>query len=366
MFAPAAWEPSVEQARLTAGAPRVGAEHIQRWLMASGKSLVTLASTLFGLLILTFIVGHALPIDPVLAVVGERASPAAYAQAKVAMGLDKPLLTQFGTYFLHVLHGDLGTSVATGHPVIQDLATFFPATIELATASMALGIVLGVPAGILSAVYRNRLPDYLIRVGGVISYSMPVFWLGLMALTLFYADLGWTSGPGRLDTAFRFLIEPITGSVLIDSLLSGSMDAFLNATSHLVLPAGVLGLHTASYLARMARSFMIEALAGEYIIAARMKGLSEFNVVCRHALANMSLPLITTIALAYLYSLEGAVMVETVFAWPGIGMYVTQSLFSADLPAVLGSTTFIGICFVFFNTAVDALSPRLDPRTSKA
>lgn len=259
----------------------------------------------------------------------------------------------------------LGTSVVSGQPVLKDLARFFPATFELATAAMLLGAVIGIPAGVLAAVHRDRWPDVLVRVIGLAGYSAPVFWLGIVGLVVFYVSPGWVGGPGRLDSLYEYSIEPRTGLALVDTLLAGNFDAFANAVSHLVLPASVLGWQTAAYLSRMTRGLMIDELNSEYILAARMKGLKPWRIVWRHAFTNVRVPLLTSAALAYAYLLEGAVVTETVFAWPGIGLYITQSLFSADLPAVLGATTLIGLLFLLLNRFVDWLYPRLDPRIKR-
>jgi peptide/nickel transport system permease protein len=318
--------------------------------------------TLLGLLLLTFFIGRALPIDPVLAVVGEHASREVYEHARVAMGLDQPLTVQFWRYLERVIHADFGSSVVSGQPVLHDLARFFPATLELATVAMLLGALIGIPAGVAAAVYRDRWPDILVRLAGLAGFSAPVFWLGIVGLLVFYVSLGWVGGPGRLDTLYEYSIDPVTGLALLDTLLAGNFEAFANALGHLVLPASVLGGHTAAYLSRMTRGLMIDELNSEYILAAKMKGLSARRIVWRHAFINLRVPLLTSVALAYAYLLEGAVVAETVFAWPGIGLYITQSLFSADLPAVLGATTLIGLLFLLLNRLVDWLYPRLDPR----
>lgn len=332
------------------------------WAGRFSGTALSLASALFGLLLLTFFIGRALPIDPVLAVVGEHASSEVYEQARLAMGLDQPLVVQFGRYLGRVMQGDLGTWVVSGQPVLHDLARFFPATFELATVAMILGALIGIPAGVLAAVQRDRWPDLLVRTIGLAGYSAPVFWLAIVGLVVFYVGLGWVGGPGRLDTVYEYSIDARTGLVLLDTLLAGNGDAFANALSHLVLPASVLGWHTAAYLSRMTRGLMIDELNSEYVLAARMKGLGAWRIVWRHAFTNVRVPLLTSAALAYAYLLEGAVVTETVFAWPGIGLYITQSLFSADLPAVLGATTLIGLLFLLLNRFVDWLYPRLDPR----
>jgi len=197
----------------------------------------------------------------------------------------------------------------------------------------------------------------------LLGYSTPVFWLGLIGLLIFYAQLGWSGGPGRIDTAYRYSVEEWSGLMLVDTLYSGDWDAFRSALSHIALPALLLGYFSLAYIARMTRGFMIEELSKEYVTTARLKGASEADVLWRHALPNVLVPVITVVALAYAQLLEGTVLTETVFAWPGLGLYITNSLFSADMPAVLGGTLVVGICFVFLNKVSEILYPLLDPRT---
>jgi peptide/nickel transport system permease protein len=278
------------------------------------------------------------------------------------MGLDQPLWRQFFLYISDVVQGDFGNSVLSGQPVLTDIARFFPATLELATAATLLGVCLGVPLGVLAAVRHGRWQDQFIRIVALAGYSVPVFWLGLVGLLLFYAKLDWVAGPGRIDVAYEYSIEPVTGLMLVDTLLANDTDAFFDALSHLILPAAVLGYFSLAYITRMTRSLMLAELSQEYIIAARVKGLSERRVIWRHAVGNIMVPLITTIALSYAYLLEGAVLTETVFAWPGLGLYITQSLFSADLTAVLGATIVIGLVFIGLNLLSDLLYTLVDPR----
>jgi len=324
--------------------------------------LAAVAFTLFGLIVATFLIGRVVPIDPVLTLVGERASAAAYEAARAELGLDRPLYEQFGRYLLGVLRGELGTSTLTAQPVLADIGRVFPATIELATPATVIGVGLGVPLSVLAASRRNRWPDHAVRVLGLLGYSVPVFWLGMMGLLLFYAKLGWVGGPGRLDIAYEGLLDPVTGFLLIDSLIAGDLELFGNALAHIVLPAGVLGYFSLAYVSRMTRSFMLDALGQEYVTTARAKGLSEARVIWLHAFRNVRVPLITVIALAYASLLEGSVLTETVFAWPGLGLYITNALFAADMNAVLGGTLVVGAVFVGVNLLSDALYRFLDPR----
>jgi peptide/nickel transport system permease protein len=308
-------------------------------------------------------IGRVMPIDPVLAVVGERASQAQYDAVYQELGLDKPLLVQFGIYITDVLQGDFGRSIRTGMPVSDDIARVFPATLELATLGTLLGVFLGVPLGVIAAVKRGSWIDQTARLVGLVGYSMPIFWLGLMGLLVFYGILGWVAGPGRVDIFYDGIVEPITGMLLLDSALRGEWDVFRNAFSHIVLPACLLGYFSLAYISRMTRSFMLEQLSSEYITTARVKGLSEWHVIWRHAFRNIRIQLITVIALSYANLLEGSVLTEIIFAWPGIGSYITVSLLANDMNAVLGGTVVIGVIFVGLNLFSDLLYRFFDPRS---
>ena len=339
--------------------PRAGAG---RAIALAARLLVSLAATFFGLLLVTFLIARVVPIDPVIAVVGEQASPETVAAAVRELGLDKPLWQQFAIYLGKVLQGDFGTSVLTARPVLEDIARVFPATLELATLATFLGVLIGLPLGVLAAVKQGRWLDHLIRLLGLFGYSMPVFWLGLMALLVFYGQLGWTAGPGRLDVFYEDLVPRVTGVILLDAALAGDWEVFGNALSHLILPAGVLAAYALAYIARMTRSLMLEQLGQEYITTARAKGISEARIVWRHALGNALVPLITVIALSYAFLLEGSVLTEIVFAWPGLGSYITNALLSADMNAVLGGTIVVGAVFIGINLLSDLLYRLVDPR----
>lgn len=326
------------------------------------KIAVSLALTFLGLLFVTFVIGRIVPIDPALAIVGDRAPTEVVERVRHELGLHLPIWHQFAIYVGDVLKGDLGTSVLTANAVVDDIKHFFPATLELATIGILIGVVFGVPMGVVAAVTQNRWPDQVVRVIGLLGYSVPVFWLGLMGLLLFYANLGWVGGPGRLDVFYDDVVEPVTNVILFDSAMAGEWGVFWNAVHHVILPASLLGYWSLAYISRMTRSFMLEQLSQEYITTARVKGMSEARVVWRHALGNIMVPLITVIALSYAYLLEGSVLTETVFAWPGLGRYITNALMSADMNAVLGGTIVVGTMFVGLNLLSDVLYRVVDPR----
>ncbi|MBL0373630.1 ABC transporter permease [Rhizobium sp. KVB221] len=346
------------------GDPRNSRTSAEYWPFLRGflGFVLTVALTFLGLLAITFFIGRVVPIDPVLAVVGDRAPPAVYEKARLALGLDKPWIVQFANYVWNILHGDFGTSVSTKNPVIEDLARVFPATLEMATLGIIIGVVIGVPMGVIAASRQGSWTDQVIRVLGLLGYSVPAFWLGLVGLALFYAKLKLVGGPGRIDIFYDGLVPPVTGLLLIDSLIAGDTDVFFNAISHIMLPAFVLGFYSLAYIARMTRSFMLDQLGQEYITTARVKGVPEWLVLWRHAFRPIRVPLITVIALSYAGLLEGSVMIETVFSWPGIGNYLTSALLNADMNAVLGSTLVIGAVFIFINKLSDVLYRVLDPR----
>ncbi len=328
-----------------------------------GGFVVVLALTFLGLLVITFLIGRVIPIDPVLAVVGDRATNEQYAAAREAMGLDRPLAVQFVSYVGEVLRGDLGMSVSTNRPVAEDLASVFPATLEMATIGILIGIGLGVPLGVTAAARQGGPLDQGIRVFALLGYSVPAFWLGLVGLAVFYAGLGWVSGPGRVDIFYDGLVPPVTGLLLVDSLIAGDGTVFRSALSHIILPATILGFFSLAYIARMTRSFMLDQLNQEYVTTARVKGVPEWRVVWGHAFRAIRIQLITVIGLSYAGLLEGSVMIETVFSWPGIGNYLTTALFNADMNAVLGATLVIGSVFIFINKISDVLYRILDPRS---
>ncbi len=329
------------------------------------RFLVVAVTTYLGLLAVTFFIGRVIPIDPALAIAGDHAPQQVLERLRREMHLDEPLYLQFYYYLLSALSGDFGTSVLTTNPVMDDIKRVFPATMELATVGTIIGAVFGVPFGVLAAVRRNSIIDQIVRVIGLVGYSVPVFWLAMVSLVIFYAKLNWVAYPGRIDIAYEYTFTPITGFFLLDSALQGQWDVFWDVFRHIILPASLLGYFSLAYISRMTRSFMLNELGQEYIVAARAKGLSETRVIWGHALRSAAVPLITVIALSYAGLLEGSVLTEIVFSWPGIGFYITSSLRNADMNAVLGGTIVVGTVFIGINLISDLLYRTLDPRTRR-
>ncbi|TCA28778.1 ABC transporter permease [Rhizobium leguminosarum bv. viciae] len=330
---------------------------------AAGRFLFAAVTTYFGLLAVTFFIGRVVPIDPVLAILGDRAPNHVVERVRQEMGFNLPLYQQFFIYIKGILSGDFGNSVLTTNPVMVDIRRAFPATVELATLGTLIGAFVGVPLGVLAAVRRGSIVDQVVRVIGLIGYSVPIFWLALISLVIFYAQLRWVAFPGRIDIVFEYTFTPITGFYLLDSAWQGQWDVFYDVFRHIILPASLLGYFSLAYISRMTRSFMLNELSQEYIVAVRAKGLSETRVIWGHALRNAAVPLVTVIALSYAGLLEGSVLTETVFSWPGIGLYITNSLQNADMNAVLGGTIVIGTVFIGINLLSDLLYRTLDPRT---
>ncbi|MDB5982776.1 MAG: oligopeptide/dipeptide transporter, permease protein [Pseudomonas sp.] len=325
------------------------------------KRLFALLLVVVGVSLITFAISHLIPGDPARLIAGDRASDAIVAHIRHQLGLDLPLYQQYGRYMLDLLHGDLGTSIRTGRPVLEDLQAYFPATIELALTALTLSILVGVPLGVLSAVYHNRAIDQVARTLAVTGISTPAFWLGLGLIVLFYGHLGWLPGSGRLDEG----VEPprtYTGFYLIDSLIAGDGALFSNAVQHMILPAVTLGFVNLGVVARQIRSAMLDQLGEDYIRTARAYGLSRWAVILRHALPNALIPSVTVLGLTLGDLLYGAVLTETVFAWPGMGAYVVKSIQALDFPAVMGFAILVSFVYVLLNMAIDVLYRVIDPR----
>ncbi len=340
--------------------------HLTRLL----QGLFTLLLTLFGLLLVTFSLSALSPVDRVLQIVGDHASQSTYDQVRHQLGLDQPLPVQFWHYLVNLAHGDLGIASATGQPVLHDLLAVFPATLELATLALIVGAVLGIVAGVLCARYAGSPWDLAVRTFTLLGNSVPIFWLGLLMLALFYARLQWAPGPGRLDDIYQYTVEPRSGFALIDTWLSGDTAAFKNAIGHLALPVLVLAYYSLASITRLTRSACLSEMNKEYILLARAKGAGEMTILLRHVLPNIRGTLLTVTALAWTSMLEGAVLTETVFSWPGIGRYLTTALFAGDTTAlfagdttaIMGGTLLIGVSFVLINNLTDLLVRLTDPR----
>ncbi len=301
---------------------------------------------------------------PGAAAAGDRASDEIVRHIRQQLGLDLPLWQQFARYVDALLHGDLGTSIRTGRPVLEDLKTFFPATLELAFCALLIALLVGIPLGVLSAVYRNRWTDHLVRLMALTGISTPAFWLGLGVIVLFYGKLDWLPGSGRLDDWF----DPptrVSGFYLLDSLLEGNVEVFFNALQHLILPAATLAFVHLGIVARQIRSAMLEQLNEDYIRTALASGLPKFTIVVRYALPNALIPSITVLGLALGDLLYGAVLTETVFAWPGMGAYVVSSIQALDFPAVMGFAIVVSFAYVLVNLVVDLLYLWIDPRMGR-
>lgn len=325
-------------------------------------SLAIIATTLFGLLVITFVVGRLVPADPVIAVIGDQADRETYQRVYVMMGLDQPIYMQFFNYLRDVVTLNFGQSHLTKNPVILDLARVLPATIELAGLSILIGAGLGIPLGIVAATQKGKWIDQVARVVGLVGYSTPIFWLGTLVLLLFYAQLGWIPGSGRIDIYNEGLVEGPTRSLLLDPILAGEWEVFWSALHHLITPALILGYASMAYISRMSRSFMLEQLGQEYVLTARAKGLPRRSVVWGHAFRNIRVQLLTIVTLAFCGLLEGTVLIETVFAWPGIGRLMLEALLQRDYPVLLGVFLVTASMAVVFNLLTDWIYTIADPR----
>ncbi len=315
----------------------------------------------FGVTLITFVLTHVVPADPVVAYLGDHAPPELVEKVRHQIGLDRPLPVQYAIYLDGLLHGNLGISILDNRPVSDDLGQYLPGTIELASSAMLVAILIGVPTGIVSALYKDAWPDQVARVFALGGTSLPVFYVGLLLLGLFYSRFGILPGPGQLSI---YTPPPphFTGMVALDALLSGDWTALGDALRHLVLPAFVLGYFTTGLIMRMTRSSLLEVMRQDYVRTARAKGMTERRVVLRHALRNALLPTVTVVGLTFGDLLSGAVLTETIFSWPGIGRYATNSVTNVDIPAVLGVTLVAAVTFSLFNLVVDIVYAYLDPQ----
>ncbi|MGD1992060.1 MAG: ABC transporter permease [Anaerolineae bacterium] len=326
-----------------------------------GQRLVWLIFVLVGLSIVTFVVSHLIPADPIRAAAGMHAAPEQVEALRRKYGMDKPLPVQYVIYMGNLLQGDLGRSIRSRRPVLDDLKQYFPATIELALSALLITVLTGIPIGVLSAVWPNSLTDHLSRLLSLGGISMPSFWLGLLLQWFIYGQLGWLPAAGRLD---QLMASPntITGMHTVDSLLNANWPAFWSAVKHLILPAVTLAAGSTAMVARATRSSMLEALGQDYIRTARGKGLGEGVVIGRHALRNALIPTVTLIGLQTGNLMAGVFLVEVIFSWPGLGSYAVRSVLAVDFPAIMGVTLLIAVIYVFTNLLVDVSYAALDPR----
>jgi len=327
------------------------------------RRLALLVPILLGMTLISFTVSRMIPTDPVVATLGQQAAdhPEIVAAYRQHWGLDKPLALQYVLYVQNLLRGDLGESIYSHRPVIQDLESYLPATIELATITVVISVLIAVPLGIIAAVWRGTLLDLTIRLLTLVGVAMPIFWLALAALDLFYLRLGIAPAPGRLD-ASDTPPTTITGMYSVDSLLTGNWHTFHDAVSHLVLPTLILATWSSGTLTRMTRASMLLVLPQGFLRTARSKGAGEAYVILRHAAPNALIPVVTIIGLAYGDLLTGVILIETLFSWPGIGHYAYSAAIYADFPAIIGVTLVFGIVYTTVNLGVDLIYAALDPR----
>lgn len=325
------------------------------------RRLGYLIFVVWGVGFAAFFISRVVPADPAAAALGQNAREEQIEAYRERYGLNDPVVVQYANYMSRLFRGDLGTSLRTRRPILEDLKDYFPATLELTLAAMLIALSVGLPAGIVAALYQNKPADLLVRTLALLGGATPVYWLAIVMLNVFHARLGWLPGPGRLD-AYLFAPETVTGILSIDALLARDYEVFWDALRHLILPAVVLGAFSTALLARMVRSAMLETLSQDFIRTAHAKGLRSGRVVLKHGLRNAALPILTVSANVLGSLLTGAVLTETIFSWPGIGSYATSSAISLDFPAVMGVTLVAGLTYALVNLLVDLLYAAFDPR----
>jgi peptide/nickel transport system permease protein len=325
-----------------------------------GRRVLELIPVFFGVLLVVFTISHLTPGDPALVMLGERATPEAIERLREELGLKQPLHIQFFRYMGRVMRGDLGESIQSDERVIVELGQRFPATVELTLVAMVIASVVGILTGSIAAARQNSWFDGTSMVVALFGFSMPIFWLGIMMILLFAAWLGWFPISGRLD--FTIDLARRTNLYILDGILSGNWAAVGSALHHLVLPAVTLSTVPLAIIARMTRSSLLEVLRQDYVRTARAKGMAEARVVIRHALRNAAIPVVTVIGLNVGSLLGGAILTETIFAWPGVGRLVVDAIFARDYPLVQGAVLMIALLFVMVNLLVDLSYAFLDPR----
>ncbi|MEM7533282.1 MAG: ABC transporter permease [Chloroflexota bacterium] len=319
---------------------------------------------IIGVMIITFFVSRVLPADPVRLFVGVRASEEIVEAKRVEFGLDRPVPVQFISYVGSVLRGDFGISFRTKQSITKDLRVFLPATLELVILSMVLAVLIGIPIGVIGAATRGSAIDQISRVVTIAGVSIPAFWLALLLQMFFFGYLDWLPLGGRLSREFVISspIKQITGFYIIDGAITGNWNAWRDALWHLILPTAVLATYPISLTARMTRASMLEVMSETYISAARAAGLSQREILFKLALKNAVVPTLTVLGLVFAFSITGAILVEIVFSWPGLGTYVTESILAADFPVVMAITLIVTVIYVILNLVVDFLQAALDPR----
>ncbi|WP_291296702.1 ABC transporter permease [Elioraea sp.] len=326
------------------------------------RRLAAALPTLAGVIVVTFLMTRALPGDPAAYFAGPAATREAVEEIRRQLGLDQPLWVQFGDYLADLARGDLGLSITTGQPVLADIAQRLPASAELTLIGLLIAAGFGVPMGVAAALRPNSWVDHLCRVIATAGVSLPTFFTGLLLVYVFYYQLGWAPAPlGRLD-AFSSPPPQVTGFYLIDSLLAGDIETFTGAAAQLALPALTLGIFALAPIARMTRGSMLSVLSSDFIRAARAAGLSGNTIVIRYALRNALLPVVTTLGMVLSFLLGANVLVEKVFAWPGIGSYAIEALIASDYAPVQGFVMAMAILYVALNLVIDLAYQAIDPR----
>lgn len=325
------------------------------------RRLFLLVFVIFGLFTFTFFISHILPGNPARLHAGHHATREAIEAITRRWGLDKPVWEQYIIYLKGLVRGDLGDSLQSQRPVLSDLMVYFPATFELTTTSIIITILVGIPLGTISATKKDTVLDHISRLFSTTGVATPTFWLALLLQLLFYRNLSWLPFGGRLPQG---MVPPrhITGLYILDSLLTGNLRAFLASTRHIIMPAICLSYVSLATVTRMLRATMLEAMDQDYVKTSRAMGLSERRVLYKYALKNALIPVITLVALSYGGMLGGTLLIESVFAWPGIGYYATQGILTLDFPAIMGTTLLFGFIYIIVNLLTDMLYVFVDPR----
>jgi peptide/nickel transport system permease protein len=330
------------------------------------RRLALAVLVLLSVSVITFVISRVVPSNPAALWVGPHPTKEQIAAARLKLGLDEPLYAQYFRYMNDLFHGDFGVSVKSHQPILTDLKTYLPATLELVITGMIMAVLIGIPLGVLSGAKKDSLLDHMSRLLAVAGVSVPTFWMGLLLQLFFFGKLKLLPIGSRVDREISLFhpVQQITGFYVIDSLVSGNWPALRSTLTHLILPAFTLGTYAIGLTIRMTRSTMIEVLEEKYITAARAAGIPERTILFRLALKNAIVPTLTVLALSFVYSLTGAILVEVIFAWPGLGNYVTSAILSLDFPVIMAVTLVVTVFYVFINLLLDILQTFLDPRVT--